>query len=115
MKKLAETSGSVSLRFFGKIWGTKQDYYVVEAQGDSAGGDEEVAEEEQDEDAVGADAEARGTGVNKYSYYVCHDSLSKWTRLPDLSPSDIMASRKIKVVFTGDLNRAIYTNPFFFG
>lgn len=115
MKKLAETSGAVSLRFFGKVWGTKQDYYVVEATGDAGGEEAEANEDEENEDGPTADQEARGTGVNKFSYYVTHDSLSKWTRLPDLSPSDIAASRKIKVVFTGDLNKPIYTNPFFFG
>jgi len=41
--------------------------------------------------------------------------LGKWTRLPDLLPSDITAAREIKVLFTGDLERKIYTNPFFFG
>ena len=113
---MAETSGSSQLRFFGKIWGTKQDYYVVEATGDAnAEGGEEEAGSEAGEEGPGADAEARGTGVNKFSYYVAQDSMSKWTRLPDLNPSDIAASRKIKVVFTGDLNRPIYTNPFFFG
>ena len=117
LKKLAETSGAVSLRFYGKIWGTKQDYYIVEASGDAnAGGEEEgEANEEEGEDGPTADSEPRGTGVNKLSYYVAHDSMSKWTRLPDLSPADIKASRQIKVVFTGDLNRPIYTNPFFFG
>lgn len=117
LKKLAETSGSVSLRFYGKIWGTKQDYYIVEASGDANAGGEEEGEEQEEEGGDGptADSEPRGSGVNKLSYYVAHDSMSKWTRLPDLSPNDIKASRQIKVVFTGDLNRPIYTNPFFFG
>jgi hypothetical protein len=52
-------------------------------------------------------------GLNEFSYWVTHDSLSSWTRLPDVKPSDLKASREIKVVFTGDLNRVIYTNPFF--
>ena len=32
-----------------------------------------------------------------------------------MKPQDIVESRNIKVVFTGDLERKIYTNPFFFG
>ena len=59
--------------------------------------------------------EANGTGVNKYTYFVSHSSFSKWTKLPDLQPKDIIASRAIKVMFTGDLERTIHTNPFFFG
>jgi hypothetical protein len=62
----------------------------VEATGDAGGGEEEVPlDEEELEEGLGADAEPRGTGVNKLSYYVAHDSMSKWVRLPDLSPTDI--------------------------
>lgn len=35
--------------------------------------------------------------------------------MPDVAPSEIAASRAIKVLLTGDLERPIYTNPFFFG
>jgi hypothetical protein len=59
--------------------------------------------------------EARGTGVNKYVYWVTGNILSKWVRLPDLLPEDIIAARNIKVSFTGDLERQIFTNPFYFG
>ena len=54
--------------------------------------------------------------MNKYVYWVTTDIMAdKWTKLPDLLTSDIKASRQIKVQFTGDLERPIYTNPFFFG
>lgn len=46
---------------------------------------------------------------------MAHDSLASWTKLPDLSLKDLQAARKIKVMFTGDLERPIFTNPFFFG
>jgi radial spoke head protein 4A len=116
LKKLSETTAAQGLRFFGKIWGTKADYYVVEVTGDAAGeGDDDAAEGGDDGEEAGEGAEARGTGVNKYSYFVAPDALSAWTRLPDLSPADVKAAREVKVVFTGELNRPIYTNPFFFG
>jgi radial spoke head protein 4A len=41
--------------------------------------------------------------------------MSAWTKLPDISPKQIRASRNIKVLFSGDLDRKIYTNPFFDG
>jgi radial spoke head protein 4/6 len=41
--------------------------------------------------------------------------MSNWEKLPDLSVKDLQAARNIKVMFTGDLNRPIFTNPFFFG
>lgn len=46
---------------------------------------------------------------------MAQDSLSEWKRLPDLSYKDLVAAREVKVLFTGDLERPIYTNPFFFG
>ena len=95
------------MRFFGKIHGTEKDYYVVEAtvpEGEEDGGGD-----------LAPDVEPKGTGVNLYSYYVAHDSLSDWIKLPDLTPTDIAASRQVKVLFTGNLDRQIYTNPYFFG
>jgi radial spoke head protein 4A len=59
--------------------------------------------------------EGAGTGVNKYTYYVSHSSFSSWTKLPNLTLKDIEASRAIKVMFSGNLERTIFTNPFFFG
>ena len=68
--------------------------------------------------------EAKGTGVNQHTYWVSHSSFatydadpkkSEWQRLPDISPKQIEASRNIKVLFTGDLKRKIFTNPYFFG
>lgn len=59
--------------------------------------------------------EPRGSGVNTYVYWVSDSSLGEWTQLPDLDPKDISAARSIKVLFSGDLERKIITNPFFFG
>ena len=66
-------------------------------------------------DSKPADQEARGSGVNKFVYWVTDSVLEKWTKLPDLSPADIKAARQVKVLLTGDLERPIFTNPFFFG
>lgn len=40
-----------------------------------------------------ADFEARGSGVNKFVYWVTDNVLEKWTKLPDILPSDIKAAR----------------------
>jgi hypothetical protein len=53
--------------------------------------------------------------VNKFVYWVTDSVLEKWVKLPDISPADLKAARQIKVLFTGDLERPIFTNPFFFG
>jgi radial spoke head protein 4/6 len=110
LKKLAADSGAGKLRFFGKIRGTEKDYYV--AEGELEGGDEGGEGEGEEKPA---DFEAKGTGVNKYTYWVSHSSFTTWAKLPDLLPKDIAAARSIKVLLTGDLERTIFTNPFFFG
>jgi hypothetical protein len=78
MKSLAETAGAESISFFGKITGTKSDYYICECkvsgEGDE-GGDEPVE----------PDVE-QGVGVNQYVYFVTNNSLSAWTKLPNLTP-----------------------------
>jgi radial spoke head protein 4A len=48
------------------------------------------------------------------TYWVSHSSFDKWVVLPDISPSDMGASRKIKILFTGDLEKPIYADPYFF-
>ena len=66
------------------------------------GGDDEGADGEEKP----ADFEARGgPGVNKNVYWVTDYILGKWTKLPDLLPSDIKATRDIKVTFTGNLDK----------
>lgn len=36
-----------------------------------------------------------------------------WVELPPVSSAQIIFSRRIKYVFTGDLNRKVVTNPHF--
>jgi len=64
MKKLAADSGATKLRFFGKITGKENDYFVAEAE--LEGGDEDDGEEKP------ADFEPKGTGINKFTYFVSH-------------------------------------------
>ena len=109
LKTLAKETGAGFIRFFGKISGTERDYYVAE-------GTVEAGEEGgEGGDSKPADQEARGTGVNKYVYWVTDSVLEKWTKLPDISPAEIRAARQIKILLTGDLERPIFTNPFYFG
>ena len=112
LKTLAKDTGANFIRFFGVIKGTTQDYYV--AEGDYAGGDE-AAEGEGEPAERPADFEAKGSGVNKFTYWVSSSSTGKWTILPDIEPKQLNASRAIKVLFSGDQKRDIHTNPYFFG
>lgn len=60
--------------------------------------------------------EPRGTGINKLNYWVTNDILSgDWTELPLLEPHHIEVARKIRYLFTGNLDAKVVSNPFFFG
>lgn len=108
LARLAGKTGAAKIRFWGKIYGAQRDYYI--AEGFLEGGDEGEGEEEKP-----ADFEPRGTGVNQFVYWVTHDAFADWTQLPDILPRYLSVSRQIKVVFTGDLERELVTNPFFHG
>lgn len=62
LKKLSAQVSATSLTFFGKITGTDSDYYIAEG---TVEGEEEAEGEDKD-----ADFEPKGTGVNKYTYFV---------------------------------------------
>ncbi|KFG51344.1 radial spokehead family protein [Toxoplasma gondii p89] len=112
LKRLAaETPRLLSVRFWGKILGVQNDYWIAEGQ--LAG--EEAAREagEGDDD----EPDPRGLGANKYTYWVLRESegSGEWEVLPDLLPSHIRTARKLKKFFTGDLDHPVITFPWFAG
>lgn len=63
---MAAKEGAEKLRFFGKIRGTDNDYYIVEGKVDGGDGGDDAGEEK------AADFEATGSGVNAFTYFVAH-------------------------------------------
>ncbi|PFH38498.1 radial spokehead family protein [Besnoitia besnoiti] len=112
IKRLAsDTPGLVSIRFWGKILGIENDYWIAEGQlegEEAARGTGEGDDEE---------ADPRGLGANKHTYWVLRDSAGtgEWEMLPDLLPSHIRTARRCKKLFTGDLDRPVITFPWFAG
>lgn len=104
MQRLAHLSGATSLRFWGKMLTSKQDYYVIEGQISST-----------EEPELPSNFEKRGEGVNKYIYWVTDNILADWIQLPEVDPEHIKAARKFKHIMTGDLNADVLTNPPFPG
>ena len=96
-------SGATSLKFMGKIFGTKSDYWVV--SGTLSHVEEQVAHE----------VEARGVGTNANVFWVTDNILNDWIQLPECKPEHVVFARMIKHVFTGDLNASIDSNPPFPG
>lgn len=104
--KLATVLTTGNISFFGKIYGTQKDYYVVEAT--------EI--EPPENFNYDPDMEKRKEdGVNRNVYYVTTDLAEKWIELPDVKPSQIRSSRLIKYIITGNLENPIYSNPSFRG
>lgn len=48
-------------------------------------------------------------------YWVTDNVLEDWLQLPDILPEQVLVSRMIKHVFTGNLNASIDSNPPFPG
>lgn len=55
------------------------------------------------------------SGTNKYLYFVCNEPGRPWTRLPHVTPAQIVCARKIKKFFTGFLDTPVISYPPFPG
>ena len=66
-QRLASLSGATQLRFWGKIYGINSDYFIVEGTLNKA-----------EEKAIDLSLEKRGTGVNRYVYWVTDNLLDDW-------------------------------------
>ena len=101
---IAEQQKAEEVRFWGKILGTCQDYYVIQGRVNADGGLEDIPQ----------GAEKRGEGVNYYTFWVNNNLLNdKWTELPLITPEHVKNSRKIKKCFTGELFRPFVSYPSF--
>jgi radial spoke head protein 4A len=138
LKKLAKSQPVEKVRFWGKINGTQQDYYIAEAvmkdgsrEPPPAEEEEPPAEEDGDPDAPKEPKppkipqppmEEPGTAddvivksPNQYMYYVCSRPDEPWVRLPDIKPIHISGARSLRRLFTGKLDTPVYGCPPFPG
>ena len=106
LRNLMRSSGAQSLRFWGKIYGREKDYYVAEG----------ILENTGREDIPRPKGfEKRGTGLNKFTYWVTDSILDDWVELPDVTPQHIQQARQIKKLLTGRLDSEITSYPIFSG
>ncbi|RNF17769.1 putative flagellar radial spoke component [Trypanosoma cruzi] len=105
------------VRFFGKIFGTKADYYVVSSQRYVQDGEKVYKEVNtmprpaRRKLEVPVQPEPGFVGVNRLSFWVTSHPSAEWKLLPDVTPQQILAGRRIKRLFTGDLNAAVIASP----
>ena len=102
-----------SVRFFGKVLACgPSDYYVAEAVYNTP---PEPEEGEPPPPPPGAPVEASGEGCNKYVYFVASDPSGEWVALPDVTPQQIVSSKRIRKFLTGDLEADVKAYPPFPG
>jgi len=98
----AETDAQ-SVRFFGKIMGTKADYYIIEVL------PKKPVVAKSTEEMEGSE------GANKYVYYVAPSPDAAFVALPPLKASHVVASTTRKRYLTGNLDAPVPGHPPFKG
>ena len=104
MKKLAVKEDLKSLRFWGKFFCTKNDYFVCEA-----------VSRKVVQDPVPDDWEPAGVGINQQSFWVTNDLMETWVELPVIGPQHQLITKKTRASLTGDLNANVNVYPPFPG
>jgi radial spoke head protein 4A len=104
MNKLADNPKIKRVRFWGKIFGSTRDYYILYG--------EKVL---QWKDDPNPEIEPDTEGVNQVSFWVSNNPLSEFKELPPIAPHHIKIAKNIKVLFSGDLDRKISSLPPFQG
>jgi radial spoke head protein 4A len=141
LKKLTQKHPLASVRFWGKIFGTRANYIVAECEYQEGEGeeeeeepeeqaeekeqpqeDEEEGEEEKDEPPKPTwrpppviPKEAAKSGANKKTYFVCNEAGEEWRKLPHVTPAQIVAAKEIRKLFTGKLDAPVNSFPPFPG
>lgn len=144
LKNLVDNHPLQHVRFWGKLFGTEQNYIVAEveySEGQEDEEEEEEAEEAHEEDTTDKDRdeeedeeaeedeppkpdykapppvprEDNRTGANKKTYFVCNDPGKPWIKLPPVTPAQLSAGRKVKKFITGRLDAPVVCFPPFPG
>lgn len=51
--------------------------------------------------------EENRVGCNKKAYFVCNEAGKSWSRLPQVTPAQVVVARQIKKFFTGSLDAPV--------
>jgi len=108
MIRLKEKHGFTSVRFFGKIIGTKQDYMIIEATGNL---DVHKAPSYKGATPI----EPPGTGLNMNCYFVAPSAVDDFVLLDDVTPEQVLKAATIRKHFSGVLATPVAAYPAFPG
>ena len=143
LRQLVDTYPLQRARFWGKILGLNADYFIAEVEfregedpeeetiietGDFGGkkpqSNEPAHVDNLDDDPlpkpdfkppVVIPHEEKGCGANKFTYFVCTELGEEWRRLPNVTPAQINSARRIRKLFTGNLDSPVLSYPPFPG
>ena len=104
-KKLLQENNCEYIRFFGKIFGIKSDYYIMQGLPKNY----PMKNPQPHEETKGNE------GINRYTFWVSDSPLEIWHELPDITAEQITISRRFKYYFTGDLNSKVKSFIYFPG
>jgi len=108
MAALKEKHGLATVRFFGKIFGTKADYVIIEGA--------LTPSVHKPPSVVGATPpEPPGVGLNAATYFVAPSSCDEFVQLEDVTPEAVLTAMKIRKYFTGSLSAPVACYPAFPG
>lgn len=114
LKHLAASAGAADLRLWGKITGSQADYYIAEGNTDAGVGDADKNTMDY-YDCAAVAGEGYRIGANAHTYWVCSHAGGEWTELPDVTCQQIVVSRALRKMFTGNLDAPVCGYPPFPG
>ncbi len=94
------------MRFFGKIFSRGSPYVIVEGLSP------------EDEEGIDEKLQEGRTGGNKYAYWVARSTdvaVEEWVKLPNVTMAQVVVSRQIKRLLTGDIDAPVPSFPPFPG
>lgn len=100
---MASVQDANNVRFFGKVLGTKADYYVIEVEPKIPVVPKPTAETESKE------------GANKFVYFVAPSPDAEFVQLPAVKAANVIASTQRKRYLTGNLDAVVQGHPPFVG
>jgi len=109
MEQLKKKYELPMVRFFGKVFGTKADYVIIEAAGNKG------AHKPPSGPAGATAPEEPGVGLNWGTYFVSSSACEDFVQLEDVTPEQVLKSMTIRKYFTGDLTSSVACYPAFPG
>ena len=95
MKKLMLESDATNVRLWGKIYGLKSDYYIIQGS---------LRHFPMQKPGIPYTEQRGNEGLNRFTFWVSNNILDDFYELPEVTAEQIVASRYFKYHFTGDLN-----------